>query len=642
MANIIKNSATKWNRKVRLNVESMLHIGAGKSVVISHQPQYELDTYSLSFFASVNSTFSITKGVFNFTQADLPGLKLGETALITITSSAILKNGIYLGANDKIFNNQDDIILSGDFLIGHLAIFSKEISQQEIEFIHGLGGVMPESTHASCVAHWPFTQRYGKTAYDVVEQYNYAKPAALSWNDNSGGVATQKLVGDGYIEVKFEDLAAGGFRDDYQLGLSTHPDIYFDNGTVAKSIDYGFQFGTNGKLIITTSLYNISFDAEDIFKIERVGATINFYKNGAIMTDSIRTGQTTADLYIKQVLYSAQKLTYPIYLNDGLLAEWETNKASNSNGRLQKSYALTPNHASLVNYTDLEAGIPDPASNTAWLDFYKKTPIDWIGSVDGDGNIIEKGGLPEIKNALTFDGVGNYLRVPDFNPTKEKGYTYLIGISFDNKQYFDAGYRDFVLSKRGVITNFNKLIYGNPNIRLIQIYNSAKATVSINYQSAALEDLNFLFFLERDEEEKTSFLNGTSKNNAPLKTPQPINGFDEIPGDLLIGLDVGFIGSRHLKGSISFYAIWKGVFSEKDVLELTNNTLLKNPSYKLQQDCQLLIDFNQPIDDTAVSGKFKIKDLSPQNHDIFMEGFTANQLNPAHADYAFKPINDLR
>jgi hypothetical protein len=67
----------------------------------------------------------------------------------------------------------------GDIAISHLTFFNRTLTAEEISYIHAQGGLLPASTHAACVAHYPCTQREGATLWDVVEQYNYAKATAL-------------------------------------------------------------------------------------------------------------------------------------------------------------------------------------------------------------------------------------------------------------------------------------------------------------------------------------------------------------------------------------------------------------------------------------------------------------------------------
>lgn len=72
--------------------------------------------------------------------------------------------------------------------IDNLAILDRLLTVNEIK-VHNLnGGVLPKSTHLNIVNHWSLTQNYYYDdngtikAWDVVEQYNYAKVTPLSPN----------------------------------------------------------------------------------------------------------------------------------------------------------------------------------------------------------------------------------------------------------------------------------------------------------------------------------------------------------------------------------------------------------------------------------------------------------------------------
>lgn len=84
--------------------------------------------------------------------------------------------------------------------ISNYAIFDRELTTKEIAYIYKNGGVLPASTHIDCIAHYPLTQRFypkasaafiakhtqlalnNLVAFDVVEQYNYAKVTPLTAN----------------------------------------------------------------------------------------------------------------------------------------------------------------------------------------------------------------------------------------------------------------------------------------------------------------------------------------------------------------------------------------------------------------------------------------------------------------------------
>lgn len=754
---------TKWNRKARLNVESMLHIGEGKSVTIAHQPQYELDTYTISFFASVHSTFSIAKGAFSFTQADLPGLKLNETALITITNAAILKNGIYVAANNKIFNNQYDIVLSGDFLIGHLAIFNKEISQQEIEFIHSLGGVMPESSHASCVGHWPFTQRYGKTAWDVVEQYNYAKPDNLkadspfdaNWTasiesggwiiDNTTqasflrsrapnafeqyiqshyyGISTGFVSTQGYWEtiefsiiqpfdgegVAFEALQydmiprTQWFKDvgDYSLtyfventhdtvstsrlriiasatttegiisnlrNVRRHQLLEANNADLINFVHPWYanhQFNSNGYVGAQYSTMSTRDTVAGVtvnFATNHVEYLVNsddsgnnaglavlpklnvetgktyvveidweFFMNGpGISTRGVQIllGFTSGVIIDKSDTFSRTVETGEILCTNGGPREFVIrHKGGTYAGNSLKIYSIKIYEKNKQRDVDSSpTGVPDPATNTAWLDFYKKTPIDWIDSVDENGNIIEKGsGREEIKKGLVFNGVNQQLILS--NPSLLQSapqYSFGFAVKLDSTK--TDGTSIFFEGIGGTDLG-TRIIFGyHHGTNIFTLYNQSEA------HTFALGSVDQIFTIGCVFENNTAtfYFNGVKISRYTFINPAANYSWTSIK-----------IGRRATSGGYNGYfkgIILKAFFSTakvtpKDFIIFSNNSLLKN---LLIENCLFDLNFQGVYDGD------KLEDYSPNSNHFSFSGFSADQLNPIHADYAFKTINDLR
>ena len=58
--------------------------------------------------------------------------------------------------------------------INNLVVVSSPTPDAEIQQIHRYGGLLPESTHASCVAHYA-AGSYGQVVQDLVTDYNQAK-----------------------------------------------------------------------------------------------------------------------------------------------------------------------------------------------------------------------------------------------------------------------------------------------------------------------------------------------------------------------------------------------------------------------------------------------------------------------------------
>ena len=79
------------------------------------------------------------------------------------------------GARYSQHNNAISEPLAGK--INHIAMLDSPLTEPEIHYIHRYGGLIPESTHLTCVAHYK-TLTSGKIITDLVEDYNPAKVAA--------------------------------------------------------------------------------------------------------------------------------------------------------------------------------------------------------------------------------------------------------------------------------------------------------------------------------------------------------------------------------------------------------------------------------------------------------------------------------
>jgi len=83
------------------------------------------------------------------------------------------------GAEPMVWGYENYQTRYGAHYDAHKCFFNRTLTETEIRSIHRNGGIIPESTHAACVAHYPMTHREGNTLFDVVEQYNYAKVTPL-------------------------------------------------------------------------------------------------------------------------------------------------------------------------------------------------------------------------------------------------------------------------------------------------------------------------------------------------------------------------------------------------------------------------------------------------------------------------------
>lgn len=296
-----------------------------------------------------------------------------------------------------------------------------------------------------------------------------------------------------------------------------------------------------------------------------------------------------------------------------------------------KVTALTANHGVLANYTDDELGLgADFDNQTAVKDFYDKVDFQDVQfeqpvePVFQDNIEVVSGFEPRVK-AITFDGVDQYLRVPNFNPTKELGYSWVIGFSLDSNRNFDSSFHDVLFSKRSAGNYPSFALFGLNGDKRMSYDN--RITVGDNRLNTfdldpiRLNDINTLAFNQQDfPGTNTAYLNGNVVYERNNVSNQNMIGIDTITGDMHIGHDPQ-LTARYYEGFIYYLMILKGNLTRKEILELTNNTLLKNPSIALQNkySLELFVDFNNPWDD---AGTLKFPDLSPNAHDIIAENYT--------------------
>ena len=299
-----------------------------------------------------------------------------------------------------------------------------------------------------------------------------------------------------------------------------------------------------------------------------------------------------------------------------------------------KATALTAYHATLQNFTptqvDTQAG-----TNSAYLDFYKKTILKPFVDTDNDGTpdqpLIEvQSGLPPLRNALRFDASQNqYASVANLNVTKEKGYTFLFTL------FYTPGNQTFLLYKRDANSNiFGFLQRPNGELQISYYLNgSGSAPEAIKNGFGLKAGLNQII-ISLFNVQLTMYQNG--------RVIQQKSTFDfdlgyDSPVDLF-----GRTGRPEfaLQGSAAQTGIAKGVITPRQVAELWNNSLLANPKANWKNlEWQIYPNWNK-IDGST--GNYSVADSSPQNHTINLSGFTAANLDPQDPAYALTEINSLR
>jgi hypothetical protein len=210
--------------------------------------------------------------------------------------------------------------------------------------------------------------------------------------------------------------------------------------------------------------------------------------------------------------------------------------------------------------------------------------------------------LPPITKALKFNGTNQYLQITNFNPTEEKGYTYIIGIklvkSATDHITWDKGSGGGAWGKTIYqITNSNEVKFGNAALNGITINYKADGLITYGFDEISLGSAGGGL----DIVKRKAYVNGhffaTDSSNTQY------HGFDEIAGDLTIGCGSGGSGGGRygfFDQYIFLIAIWKGILTSAQHSDIVNNLFGKNPSPLLMTDCQLYLNFDKiirPVDD---------------------------------------------
>ncbi len=308
----------------------------------------------------------------------------------------------------------------------------------------------------------------------------------------------------------------------------------------------------------------------------------------------------------------------------------------------QYNYAkVTPleaNHAILQNFTDAETGAGgDIRTQTFKNDFYPpKSTLQWwagAGAPAPEDNTEDVTGLPPITHA--FDcSFTRYVTVPNFLPTKEKGYTYIIGFAMNADANFTV--------KSGL---FYKSNFGFSPIKQTLGKNGTKKISWINDPNAIDSDdlavINSPHWIIATEQDglRESYVFGSKSVDFDLKSP--LTGWDELTGgiELRIG-SLDAVAINGLDGSLFFVGIWKGILSPKKINQIVNNSLGAND---LDKDCQLYLLFsNGNFSENGVD--VLITDHSPESRTCEVIGLTGATSADRLADVPnhLTTINTLR
>lgn len=250
----------------------------------------------------------------------------------------------------------------------------------------------------------------------------------------------------------------------------------------------------------------------------------------------------------------------------------------------------------------------------------------------------------EPRVGIQLNGTSQYFSVAGFNPPRTNGYTAIVGFA-NNTEEWEGQSANFFSKRDGsehieVTGTLNRSMRYNNNGGA----GSNATTEELNIDLRKFQTLAWYSYVEARRRIDNPFLlkfsdvwwNGQLA--AEMEQNRAItvdwNGFDDVTGDLTIGVRADLNAVTYLDGTIAYLAIWSRILPEKTMKRYTNNSLLRNPSQADQEGLELLVDFQNPFDD----GQLKLPDLSPQNRTVLINGFA----NLAAVQAAQVDINSLR
>ena len=562
---------------------------------------------------------------------------------------------------------------------GHIAVFNKKLSEQEINYIYQKNA-LPESSHEACTFHMPFNQQpYQVTGTnfinDVVANYNYAK-SGTNFTGNHG-----EMIGWTDEELGITESTAGfshntAFRNFYNKSRRGIKGL--DMGTVwGKGTNSLFQY-FNPPLPVLTSGWSVTYEADYTQTGADISGSVRCFwfttdANGIVIVTPDRSRMcTTASVSLYnlsgQIYEEINSITITsntsnemkMYLN-GILVDTNNETFSVPNRLL---FGVTGNgryyarHDGLYVFDNVltDNEVLTAYTNNSWMDetpqraYTSEFAVDGkLKDITGNGfdinpatnrtegfnlnDVIDSNGFQTRKYGLTFNSASSqYLEVENFVPTKEEGYTVICAVA----QKTDTSFPSFemIFSKFESVTKFYE-IRGDSGDKFYGVINPYESNViSRNLDGFEDSDLrNPLFIVNRlkgDDPLLETYSPNTASTDVSVngkRFPADINtslvttvGFDEISGGLVIGGRSPGGSSFSCNGHIVYLAVFKGVLNDHEIKELYNNGNFANPSTTLREKYELVLypDFNNPYDD---GGTLKIPDLSDSNHTIIAEGW---------------------
>ncbi len=566
-------------------------------------------------------------------------------------------------------------------------IFDRELTQLEINYIYETG-ILPNSSHANCQFHMPFNHipkvdGSNRLMLDVVKNYDYAKVSGATANDGvmSGWTDDELLINkdttgnldsgafrnfytknqNGLYGLKMEDLDpsfTAGYFSIPSINTNTPPTT-FPNGysiVVEGDLRRGVN-NTNGD----NNFYPFFDDGKRYIYVKTIGTNVTVAYTNVNLTTPIMQYFTNSSEKITSIVVTATSGgDFKMYVNGRLVAQTTetydpltttTNRiifgvpAGNS---WYKRFDSIHIYETILNGNDVANGYEykNWDDKTPYISYKSEFNGADLKELTGNGQdaILQPGAYQWTPNdiiecrsnfetrekGLQLNGSSQYLNIPNFNPTSEKGYTVLCGFSKNDNTPFTGN--QTIWSKFQNTTNYFELRGANTTKLISSIYPDGSGSannidltnvdltkpqfIATKYSKTGDVTIPYAFGLDNKVGYSMNY-NGRYENNSPFVNETNLTlGFDEITAN---DFRIGF-RAAYWNGKILYMCVFKGILNDAEIKELYNNGLFRNPSTTLQEkyDLELFVDFNNPFDD---GGTLKFPDLSPNSHDIIANGW---------------------
>jgi hypothetical protein len=390
--------------------------------------------------------------------------------------------------------------------------------------------------------------------------------------------------------------------------------------------------GTKLEVYINTRLIgSLTIPGTDTFNLSG-SATPIVLGTRASKADSYFTGLIGNVIFIKGGSFNPGQLNFlnetnliPKDLHQYVIAHYPLNQTYGGTAfdvveqyNYSKVTPVSASHATLNNYSNAEKGEPGLSTQSAFKNLYDKTTS----------------ATPSRPKALRLVSSSNHhLTVSGFNPTKENGYTIIIGYFLESDRAFDAAAAVGAVSETLMEADVSTLkwIAGIEDDKRVDFIQNNGAFELIVSDAKKLNKPQYVAFVEKDGTTSKAYINGfLSATNTGLTI--------EFSGTLYIGIRKNL--TRPLNGYLTHISIYKGTLKQSEILDIINNSMFDNPPFDyIMDNCQLYLNFDSIVNN---AGTYEVNDWSPQNRTVVLNNYTANEINPVHADYKLFELDSLR